>query len=368
MDTLKLTIKNDDGLHDITRMQESITLSGDLGSCCRTLDFNIIVSPSDKHLPYVFIPVGGAVDLYFDSENIFHGIVFSKSKSTDSTTMRVTAFDFGYYLKNNYATYRFDGETADAITTTLCTRFGVPIWSLAAPGVPIKRRFNSLPIIQIIDTAYTMSAEKTKKKYVMRFRGAALQIVERKMTADLLVKPCVNLHAATYSQSAEKMINHVAIIDEDGKTVDLKLDLDAVRTYGMLHREVKQEKDRDVTAEAQAMIDDNGIENKCSVTVSGDTRLMTGDTLLLQEPFTGQFGVFWIDADVHTWQNGVYTTELTLSYKAEMREAEAGTEEEKKKAEKTGSQGSSSSAKKTTKKKTKKKKKKKEIVRIPFDD
>ncbi len=324
---MKLTVLSDGSLYDISQMVESVSLSGDLKSCCRTLNFEIIMSPSDKELPYVFIAVGSVVDLYENDANIFHGLVFTKSKSTDDTTMRVTAFDFGYFMKNSYATYRFDGETADAITKQVCTRFGVPIWSLAAPAVPIKRRFNHQPIFKIVDTAYTISAEKTKKKYIMRFRGAALQVLERKMTADIVVKPEVNLQSATYAQSSQGMINHVAIVDEDGKTIDLVMDLDAIRTYGMVHREVRQEKDRDVTAEAQALLEDNKLQNTCSVTILGDSRLMTGDTILLQEPYTGQFGVFWIDADTHTWKKNLYTTKLTLSYQAEMREGQAGQEE-----------------------------------------
>ena len=85
---MQLTIKNDSGLYDITNMIQSVTLSGDLDSCCRTLEFYIIASPNDPNLPYVFIPVGGIVDLYEDEENIFHGLVESKSKSTDETAMR----------------------------------------------------------------------------------------------------------------------------------------------------------------------------------------------------------------------------------------------------------------------------------------
>jgi len=50
--------------------------------------------------------------------------------------------------------------------------------------------------------------------------------------------------------------------------------------------------------------------------------------LMLQEPYTGQFGVFWVDGDTHTWKKGTYETKLTLSYQAEMREGDAGEEEE----------------------------------------
>lgn len=323
---VRLVFTGTEGAQDITNMQESIVLSGDLDSCCRTLRLKHIVSDADPNLPYVFISLGGVLELYVGDAQIFRGVVFSKSKSTDGSTMDVTAFDFGYYLKNNVATYRFDGETADSITQTVCSRFGVPIWSLAAPGVPIRRRFNSLPIYKIIDTAYTMSSEQTGKQYVMRFRGAALQIVERAESGGVLVAPGVNLISASYAQSAEDMVNHIAIIDADGVTQELIQDLAAVRLHGMLHREIKAEKDRDAAAEARQMLETHKLQDTCSVTILGDASIMTGDTITLREPYTGQNGTFWVDGDTHTWKKGYHTTKLKLSYRAGMREGEAGQE------------------------------------------
>ena len=72
---MQLTMQNDDGTYDITNMVQSMTLSGDLDSCCRTLEFYTIASPNDPNLPYVFIPVGGVLDLYEQDQHIFHGLV-----------------------------------------------------------------------------------------------------------------------------------------------------------------------------------------------------------------------------------------------------------------------------------------------------
>ena len=61
--------------------------------------------------------------------------------------------------------------------------------------------------------------------------------------------------------------------------------------------------------------------------VLGDTALLTGETVVVREAKTGLTGVFWIDADVHTWKNKNYYTKLTLNCRNVMATSNAGSEE-----------------------------------------
>lgn len=45
---------------------------------------------------------------------------------------------------------------------------------------------------------------------------------------------------------------------------------------------------------------------------------------MVKEPYTGLSGVFFIDADSHTWKNGIYTNKLTLNFQNLMDEKESG--------------------------------------------
>lgn len=45
---------------------------------------------------------------------------------------------------------------------------------------------------------------------------------------------------------------------------------------------------------------------------------------MLDEPYTGLYGLFFIEADTHTWKNGLYFNKLTLNLKAVMDEKETG--------------------------------------------
>lgn len=324
---LRMTLGTTTSTLDVTQLTTSITLSGELNSVCRTLTVEVIVSPSDKNLPAVEFPLGAVIRLYSDDVILFHGTIIAKDMATSSKTMTVTCFDRGFFLKCNDATARFDDMTPEAAVASLCPTFGIGIGQLAETGVTIKRKFNKTPLYKIFDTLYTLASEQNGKKYMIRFTDAYMYIFERQMTSNMvIVQPGSNLQDATYSESTESMINRVAIEDTDGNFVTAVSDDDAVKTYGLMRTIIRQEEGRDAKAEAQKLIDENGVERKCTITVRGDPRLITGETVYVREPFTGLLGVFWIDGDKHTWKDGDYTTKLTLSYKAMMREGSAGEE------------------------------------------
>jgi hypothetical protein len=52
---------------------------------------------------------------------------------------------------------------------------------------------------------------------------------------------------------------------------------------------------------------------------------MTGGTVVVREPYTGLYGLFYIDSDVHTWKNGLYLNKLVVNFKNIMDEKDAGT-------------------------------------------
>ena len=137
-----------------------------------------------------------------------------------------------------------------------------------------------------------------------------------------------NLQTATYGESIENMKNRVIIVDSDGNFVREISDNAAVKRYGLLADVLTQSDGEDATAEAKEILADNGVERRASVTCLGHTKLITGNTIYIAEPYTGLANTCWIDEDTHVWQNGVYTCRLTLNFKNEMRESESGSEVE----------------------------------------
>lgn len=327
---LQMLLTSADGTYDVTALATEYTLSGDYRQCCRTLDFEILVSPDDKSLPYVYFPLGGTIRFYADGALLFYGHVVSKSKSTDAATMTVSCFDRGFYLKQNEGTYNFKSQSPEAITQRICRDFGIDCGALAQTGVTIDRKFSGQTLYSIIDTAYTLASEKTGKRYLTRFAGAMLTVIEKSAPASRKVlEPGVNLMTAAYSESIERMVNRVSIYDSEDKFLRSVSDDQAVKLYGLMRRVMRQGRDEDATPKARKQLEDNGVERRVTVKALGDTSFITGDAVQLREPFTGQIGLFWIDTDKHIWRKGIYTNELTLNFRNMMREGQAGTEEKK---------------------------------------
>ena len=77
--------------------------------------------------------------------------------------------------------------------------------------------------------------------------------------------------------------------------------------------------------EAEKML--QGRERSASLDGYGDTTCITGYGVTVKDTSTGLTGLFYIDTDEHTWQNGDYTIRLNLNYKNLMNEMDAGQDE-----------------------------------------
>jgi len=339
---LKLLIKNSDGVYDISQLVSQINWSGDYQQCARTLSFGLLSSPTDKSIPVVKCDLGNAVTLMQDNRILFEGFVFERSKSTASSTIDVTCFDRGIYLKRNRASYKFTNQTTEAIAKRVCSDFGITVGELVSTGVKISRNFLGVTLYDIIQTGYTIAAEKTKKKYHISFKGASLNVLEKKVTDEtLVIEGGSNLIDASTTDSITNMVNQVAIYDKNDKLIRRLKDDEAIKLYGLMQEYIKQPDGSDAGLKAQKLIDDNGVQQKITVNNLGNVANITGGAVVVREPYTGLYGLFYIESDVHTWKNGLYLNKLVLNFKNIMDEKEAGSLPNKTGSKTAGAAGSS---------------------------
>ena len=71
---------------------------------------------------------------------------------------------------------------------------------------------------------------------------------------------------------------------------------------------------------------DGKLQKTVTVNVLGDMSLLTGETVVVREGKTGLTGIFWIDADVHTWKRDNYYCKLTLNCRNVVSGSTAGGE------------------------------------------
>lgn len=322
---IRLLLTNGKGTKDITQLIQTVTWSGDYQQCARTLEFGLTSSYTDKNVPAVECALGNSVIFKQDNRTLFDGFVFERTKDTDSSVINITCCDRGIYLKNNTGKYKVSGITPEALTKRICTDFDISAGTLATTGIKIKRNFIGVSLYKIIQTAYTLAAEQTGKRYMIRFAGANLNVVEKKVTDEtLIIAGGSNLMSASVSESITGMINQVAVYNSDDKLVKTVKDTGLISLYGLMQSYLKQGDDEDVTAKAKKVLADNGVSQKIVINNLGNIANVTGGTVVVREPYTGVYGLFYIDADVHTWKLGQYYNKLTLNFKNIMDEQEAG--------------------------------------------
>lgn len=305
---------------DITEIVTSITWSGDYKQAARTLEFGIAVSPNDYYLPKITIKMGDMVQLFDDENNeLFQGYVFFKEKSINSNEMKVTAYDGLIYLLKSKGTYNFKNMTPQAITQKVCSDFGIPVGNLAS-GSPLNRLFDAETIYNIIMTAYTIESNKSGKLYMPRMDKGKLNVIEKGSTITKFVLDAkTTIINSTYSESMENAINVVKIYDENGNYKG-QVTLDGIP--GILQDIYKAEKGHDMQSRARGML--KGIERTAEIEAIGDVECITGNAVVIKEPYTGLSGLFYIDNDEHTFSNGQHTMRLGLSFKNMMDRQEGG--------------------------------------------
>lgn len=310
---------------NITELCKSIVWKGDWRNASRTLSFSPVFSDVDPHLPKAPTELGGSCQFWRGSDLLMDAYSLERTRDSLGTTIDVTAYDRSLYLKRNSTFMRVEGQTAEAVTASLCGQFGIQTGALAATGAPLTRNFLGVNLYKIIMTLYTLASDQTGKKYRIRFKGPKLEVVEMQKTPDtIILKPGCNLLSCTTKESASAMVNSVAIYDEEMNRVGAEEDGEAVRLYGLMQEAIKAGAYDDPAGHARQILKENGMKTTITLRCLGNLKLITGNTVAVREPVTGISGLFWIVSDQHTWKNGVYTTQLTVDLEALMDEQTAG--------------------------------------------
>lgn len=308
---------------EITGILTSLSISGEYRSCCRSCSFGIVHGHADERTWLLTIETGDILKVIDGEKILFQGPIWTKQKTTDSTSIDFTARDYGIYLKKNKATYSFTGMTAEAITRKVCGDFGIKIGSLAITGKAIDRLFHGCTLYDIIMTAYSIGGRG--KKYYARFGGEEFYVLEKGKEECTPLESGVNLLTADVSESLEKMVNRVRVYNKEDTLLEEYTNAEDAALYGFLTEVIRiSTEGEDYAEKANKTLE--GIERKITVSNFGGSEYITGKKVTVTEPYTGLQGIFYIDGDTHSWKNGVYTNKLTLNFENMMDEKESGSD------------------------------------------
>jgi hypothetical protein len=110
------------------------------------------------------------------------------------------------------------------------------------------------------------------------------------------------------------MVDQVRIYNSKGKQVGVVKNAGNIKRYGIYQSVYTKEKGVNAKTAAKNML--SGVEKKVNIeAISGNIKCVAGDGIVVFDKATGLNGVFWIQNDTHTWDNGIHTMSLELSFK-----------------------------------------------------
>lgn len=299
---------------DITQLVQSVTWTGNIRQTARELTA-ALVFPMDGSVEPPPLEEGAWLTYQAEGQTLFFGPLLQCSTNSQSAVVNISALDRGRYLVGNKGLYKFTDTTAEAATALICSDFGIPAGSLASTGIPLTQNFPGRDSLdQIIRKLYTMAGEQNGRRYLLRFTGeGALEVVEKPSSARLEIAQTMGV---TNTWDITDLCNSVAIYTDDGALVRRVEDGSSQGLNGRLEHIITQRADEDAVAEAQAWLDDNGLQQNLTVEVlNPPLNCITGAAVILRNTGSGVNGLFWVDGDTHTWKNGQHFGKFTLNFR-----------------------------------------------------
>lgn len=303
---------------DITQAVSSVSWSGSVSQAARTAEIAVINAPNDKNVKNLKLNIGAGevIKLYEDGDLIFFGEIQSARKTSETGTVTYTCYDLLNHLLKSTGVYNFSDTTAERITKKVCADLEIKTGSIAATKATIKKMIiDGDTFYDIIMKAYTKAAKQTGKKYICRMNGSKLAVeVKGTKVKNFVLAEEYNITNAEYEETIENMVNVVKIYDEKGAQVGEVRKDKWVEKYGIYQQIYKKEKGINEQAAAKNML--QGIEKRVTLDgINGDLKCIAGNGVEVYDKATGLNGLFWIDSDTHTWENGTHIMNLELNFK-----------------------------------------------------
>lgn len=303
---------------DITNAVASISWGGSISQAARTAEIAILNAPNDKNINGLNLKIaaGDTIKLLENGTLIFVGTVITKELTSETGTVTYSCTDFLNHLLKSTGVYNFSNTTAERITKRVCTDFGIATGTIVETKAPIKKMIiDGSAIYDIIMMAYTKAAKQTGQKYICRMEGAKLTVKKKgTVIKNFILSEQSNITNVTQEETIENMVNVVKIYDDKRKQLGEVKNKNWVAKYGIYQQIYKKEKGVNAQTAAKNML--TGIEKKVTLeSINGNLSCIAGNGVKVYDQATKLTGIFWIESDTHTWQNGIHTMSLELSYK-----------------------------------------------------
>jgi len=309
---------------------ESVTVNGDIGTCFRTCEVNLINANTLRNRILDFT-LGKELRVLYENREVFRGVLFSQSIGTDGK-QKLKAYDYNIYLVKNADTVVYKNKTASSIIKELCSKYGIKTSNIENTGYVIKSHVaRGKSLFDIATIALTTTYKATGRKYRLVNVEGKLNLVNVKDPKRLtIIENARNLTSASYAEDIEDLRNAVKLTGGDEKKpIAVRVDdKGSQKSYGTLqHYEHMSDvkKSGNLTTLANQLLKElSQPKREFDVEALGDNDVVSGMSIAVKEAMTGIQGAFYVASDTHTFNaDGTHMMSLKLSRTIDVPQMEA---------------------------------------------
>ena len=266
-----------------------------------TLTATLHTAAADTYFQKLSLAVGDVVRLLDDDgQEAFRGSIHSLRRTPHQ--VELTAYDAGIYLTRNELTGVFCGSP-DAIVEQVAEELGIPVGKVETDGgwkcITAGSRMRAFDILR----------QAVGERREISVRDGALQVTKSGYMVYVL-EPSRVLEAEGEA-SLQHMVNRALVIDRTGTVLATAGNAAEISRYGRFQTILA----RGGTSPAQQAKNAlRGCEKAGEVLVLGDLNYRCGCAVELHRPDWGLDGVYAVTGAFHLWEQGLYTTNLTLEW------------------------------------------------------
>lgn len=306
---------------EITDYVISYDWSGDVAQAARRLDFSIAYNTKDKGFINQSIVIGETVYLYYKddsasqatgaSEEIFRGMIFSRSRNTEQFTFQYTAYDRLYYLAKSKTTLKFSNITVESVVEQVANEMNVVVGGICPIGVNVDFIADKMSCTEIMQKAFSFATAQNGKQYHIYMDKDQLHVIEQsKEVEKYTATDHENVSSTEHSESVEDMVSTVKIVDADGNEVGRVANDSDAEAYGKIQDVYKVDPKQDTATAAKALL--KSVAFKSSLNGIGNVKCVAGYAITVQEEQLK--GIFTIKSDKHNITGNVHKMTLDLEF------------------------------------------------------
>lgn len=316
---------------DITPICGAITMQGDVKAASRELSFEVLRADMDYYLSGLGTLSRGDGVLLTDGESpdpataAFFGVVWSVSEDDSEARKTVNCYDnMKFLMTSDTITSVWTNVTPQEVTETVCKELGVTCGDLAKCDVKVSVNARDKSGYEAIMIAWTEARKQTDEFYYPRMVGYKFSVIKKGERLDdkaLVYKseplPC-NLISVQVEEDSAEAVTSLWERNSSGTPQWKENNDEWVKTYGYIVG--MNDASRQSTKQDSVKALNDG-KKTVNVSAIGDWAVQTGWSVALFSKVLSS-DMLYIEHDSHTYENGIHTMSLTLSYENSMDEVE----------------------------------------------